>query len=259
MGRPGPGVLADPGVPAGLLRRRGGDQGRRLTPGRSSPGSPSGPGGGRCGPRSSTASWRCSRRRGGSATASRRRSRPPCWPSSARRASCTSKKGSAAAPSPGSTDWELASRLSYFLWSSMPDQRLFDLAAPGHAPPSPRSSGPRSGGCWPTRRPPAFAESFPRQWLQLRKVGMFAPDRTLYPEYDEYLEKSMVAETTGVLPRGAGPQRRPPRVPRLRLDDAQRAPGDALRHRRREGRGDAAGGPHARATTGAACSRRPRS
>ena len=43
----------------------------------------------------------------------------------------------------------------------------------------------------------AFAESFPRQWLQLRKVGMFAPDRTLYPEYDEYLEKSMIAETTG--------------------------------------------------------------
>ncbi len=54
----------------------------------------------------------------------------------------------------------------------------------------------------------AFADSFPRQWLQLRKVGMFAPDRTLYPEYDEYLEKSMIAETTRyfreVLVRNAG-------------------------------------------------------
>ena len=47
------------------------------------------------------------------------------------------------------------------------------------------------------RKAAAFADSFPRQWLQLRKVGMFAPDRTLYPEYDEYLEKSMIAETTG--------------------------------------------------------------
>lgn len=40
-----------------------------------------------------------------------------------------------------------------------------------------------------------FAETYPRQWLQLRKVGMFAPDKELYPDYDEYLEKSMIAET----------------------------------------------------------------
>lgn len=42
----------------------------------------------------------------------------------------------------------------------------------------------------------AFMDSFPRQWLQLRRVGMFAPDRKLYPDYDDYLEKSMVNETT---------------------------------------------------------------
>ena len=41
-----------------------------------------------------------------------------------------------------------------------------------------------------------FAEAFPRQWLQLRQVGMFPPDRKLYPDYDDYLQKSMVAETT---------------------------------------------------------------
>ncbi len=54
----------------------------------------------------------------------------------------------------------------------------------------------------------AFAESFSRQWLQLRRVGMFPPDRKLYPDYDEYLEKSMVAETTAffreVLTRNLG-------------------------------------------------------
>jgi len=43
----------------------------------------------------------------------------------------------------------------------------------------------------------AFAQSFPRQWLQLRKVGMFAPDKALYPEYDDNLEQSLIAETVG--------------------------------------------------------------
>jgi len=42
----------------------------------------------------------------------------------------------------------------------------------------------------------AFAESFPRQWLQVRRLGMFEPDKKIYPDYDEYLEKCMVAETT---------------------------------------------------------------
>ena len=41
-----------------------------------------------------------------------------------------------------------------------------------------------------------FLESFPAQWLQLHRVGMFQPDPKLYPEYDPWLEESMVAETT---------------------------------------------------------------
>ncbi len=92
------------------------------------------------------------------------------------------------------TDWELASRLSYFLWSSMPDERLMELAAAGtlHEPQVLREETRRM-----MRDPKAaaFADSFPRQWLQLRRVGMFEPDRKLYPDYDEYLEKSMVGET----------------------------------------------------------------
>jgi mono/diheme cytochrome c family protein len=106
------------------------------------------------------------------------------------------EEGQASAPSPQLTDIELASRLSYFLWSSMPDQQLLDLAKAGrlHNADVLRAE---------TRRmladPKAaeFAETFPYQWLQLRKVGMFTPDKVLYPEYDECLEKSMVAETTG--------------------------------------------------------------
>lgn len=94
------------------------------------------------------------------------------------------------------TDWELASRLSYFLWSSMPDERLFDLARAGklHEPATIRAEVRRM---LQDPKTAEFADSFPRQWLQLRKVGMFAPDKVLYPDYDEALENGMIAETTG--------------------------------------------------------------
>ena len=94
------------------------------------------------------------------------------------------------------TDWELASRLSYFLWSTMPDQRLLDLARAGklHEPATLHAEVRRMLA---DAKAAEFAESFPHQWLQLRRVGMFAPDKVLYPDYDESLEKSMIAETTG--------------------------------------------------------------
>ncbi len=105
-------------------------------------------------------------------------------------------EGSAGNPTARLTDWELASRLSYFLWSTMPDERLMQLAGAGklHEPEVLREETRRM-----MRDPKAmaFANSFPRQWLQLRRVGMFEPDKKLYPDYDEYLEKSMVAETVG--------------------------------------------------------------
>jgi len=104
-------------------------------------------------------------------------------------------EGSAERPSPTLNDWELASRLSYFLWSTMPDERLRELAAQGrlHEPDTLRGEVRRM---MQDPKVLAFADSFPRQWLQLRRVGMFEPDKRIYPEYDEYLEKSMVGETT---------------------------------------------------------------
>jgi mono/diheme cytochrome c family protein len=94
------------------------------------------------------------------------------------------------------TDWELASRLSYFLWSSMPDDELFDLAEKGelHRPEVLRAQLARMLG---DSRIGRFTKSFPRQWLQLHRVGAFAPDASLYPDYDKWLEQSMVLETTG--------------------------------------------------------------
>ncbi|HEX4128511.1 MAG TPA: DUF1592 domain-containing protein [Pirellulales bacterium] len=106
------------------------------------------------------------------------------------------EEGNAAAPSATLTDWELASRLSYFLWSTMPDDRLFELARAGklHEPATLRGEVRRMLA---DPKAAAFAEAFPRQWLQLRRVGMFTPDKVLYPEYDDYLENSMIAETVG--------------------------------------------------------------
>jgi hypothetical protein len=92
-------------------------------------------------------------------------------------------------------DWELASRLSYFLWGSMPDDELFQAAQAGtlHTPAVLRAQLKRMMEDAKIKR---FTEAFPRQWLQLHKVGMFTPDEKLYPDYDKWLEKSMVLETT---------------------------------------------------------------
>ena len=69
---------------------------------------------------------------------------------------------------------------------------------------------------------PRSPTAFPRQWLQLRLVGMFPPDKKLYPDYDDYLQKSMVAETTAFFREVLDQNLQPSRVPRFRLDDAQR-------------------------------------
>ena len=94
------------------------------------------------------------------------------------------------------SDWELASRLSYFLWSNRPDVHLLDLARAGKLQ---QADTLRAEVKRMLADPKAakFAESFPRQWLQLRRVGMFPPDKVLYPDYDDNLEQSMVAETVG--------------------------------------------------------------
>lgn len=92
--------------------------------------------------------------------------------------------------------WELASRLSYFLWSTLPDDQLTRLAASGQLVDQSVLRGEvrrmLSDG-----KAAAFAESFPRQWLRLRQVGMFAPDSKLYPDYDDHLQSSMIAESIG--------------------------------------------------------------
>ncbi len=102
------------------------------------------------------------------------------------------EEGSTKKASPTLNDWELASRLSYFLWSTMPDERLAELARTNTLRAHLQAEVKRMLA---DPKAKAFADSFPRQWLQLRRVGMFPPDKVLYPDYDENLEESMVAET----------------------------------------------------------------
>lgn len=96
----------------------------------------------------------------------------------------------------GLDPFALAARLSYFLWGTLPDDQLRQAAANGTL----ASSAVRRQEVrrmLADARTASLATSFPRQWLQLRKVGMFPPDRTLYPSYDDALERSMLAETVG--------------------------------------------------------------
>lgn len=91
-------------------------------------------------------------------------------------------------------DWEIASRLSYLLWSTMPDDELFDLAEQGKLSDK-EELRKQLNRMLADPRAKRFSEAFASQWLQLRKVGMFPPDKKIYPEYDSHLEQSMVQET----------------------------------------------------------------
>ncbi len=93
------------------------------------------------------------------------------------------------------TDFELASRLSYFLWSSMPDDELLNAARDGKLT-SPKGLSEQLERMLVDSKIDRFLDSFPKQWLQLHRVGMFQPDPGLYPNYGPDLEESMVRETT---------------------------------------------------------------
>ncbi|KAB2896666.1 MAG: DUF1592 domain-containing protein [Kofleriaceae bacterium] len=103
-------------------------------------------------------------------------------------------------PSPGSkephplTDWELATRLSYFLWSTMPDAELFAAAEQGLL--QDRAELERQvRRMLADPRAVALIDNFAGQWLFTRALGDQDPDYMLFPEYDDDLEAAMRAET----------------------------------------------------------------
>ena len=92
------------------------------------------------------------------------------------------------------TDYELATRLSYFLWSSMPDNRLLDLAARKrlHDPVVLRAEAHRMLA---DPRSSALGDNFAAQWLTMRKLQNATPDRKRFPEWNDTLRGAMRTET----------------------------------------------------------------
>ncbi|MCB1100479.1 MAG: DUF1592 domain-containing protein [Verrucomicrobiae bacterium] len=90
-------------------------------------------------------------------------------------------------------DYALASRLSYFLWSSMPDETLLDFAAARRL----RDPGVLREQVERMLKDPkvaAFTENFTGQWLSLRAIDATSPDQKLYPEYDDILRAALIKE-----------------------------------------------------------------
>jgi hypothetical protein len=90
-------------------------------------------------------------------------------------------------------DWELASRLSYLVLSNMPEDELLKVAQEGKLH-NKDELQKQLARLLADSRSERFTKSFPTQWLRLRKVGMFAPDKKIYPNYDRHLEKSIIEE-----------------------------------------------------------------
>ncbi len=92
------------------------------------------------------------------------------------------------------TDYALASRLSYGFWSSLPDEPLLTLAAKGvlakpevlHGQVERMLQSPKSE---------RFVRHFLDSWLNLRSIDFTQPDTKLYPEFEQYLQLSMVQES----------------------------------------------------------------
>jgi hypothetical protein len=86
----------------------------------------------------------------------------------------------------------LASRLSYFLWSSMPDDELLGLAEHGKLR---KNLSAQVRRMLASPKANALVENFAGQWLQIRTLGDFQPDKKMFPEFDSALSASMQRET----------------------------------------------------------------
>jgi hypothetical protein len=90
------------------------------------------------------------------------------------------------------SEFALASRLSYFLWGSMPDDELFQLAYAGKLSANLEAQARR---LLKDPRAQYLTQGFGIQWLQLRQLSAVSPDPTLYPKFSEAVRGSMMKET----------------------------------------------------------------
>ena len=92
------------------------------------------------------------------------------------------------------SDVELASRLSFFLWSSIPDDELLDLATQGRLR-DPVVLETQVRRMLADGRSQALVDNFAGQWLYLRNVPSLTPDLYTYPDFNEGLRRAMKRET----------------------------------------------------------------
>ena len=92
------------------------------------------------------------------------------------------------------TDLELASRLSFFLWSSIPDNELLELAIRRKLN-DPVTLERQVRRMLSDRRSKALVDNFAGQWLRLRNLRNVTPDPRLFPSFDENLRKALRRET----------------------------------------------------------------
>ena len=92
------------------------------------------------------------------------------------------------------SDLELASRLSFFLWSSIPDDELLDAAVAGrlHEPEMLEAQVRRMLA---DERASSLVENFAGQWLYLRNIPALLPDENRFPDFGEGLRRAMQRET----------------------------------------------------------------
>lgn len=89
-------------------------------------------------------------------------------------------------------EYQLASRLSYFLWNSMPDDTLFELAEKGKLSANLEAQVKRM---LTDSRASSLVSNFAMQWLQLQRIDFISPDGKLFPTFNDKLRQAMVRET----------------------------------------------------------------
>jgi mono/diheme cytochrome c family protein len=92
------------------------------------------------------------------------------------------------------SDLELASRLSFFLWRSIPDDALIDAAVKGQLKTT-AGLGQQVKRMLADKRASRFMKDFSEQWLEIRNLQTKAPDVNLFPSFDDSLRKAMLQET----------------------------------------------------------------
>lgn len=89
-------------------------------------------------------------------------------------------------------EFQVASRLSYFLWSTMPDEELFALADKKQLI---KNLDAQVQRMLKDPRADSLVKNFGMQWLQLERLATYTPDTTLFTAFDDTLRKSMLKET----------------------------------------------------------------